>query len=83
MRKAILAVAEETIQKIADLLPAPITGPPDALDFDNPPQGVCAVEVHVKLYGEGLPDKFETPEEHRIKYITIEELQDAINTNGN
>lgn len=83
MRKAILDVTDELFRKIVDLLPAGVTGPPDALDFDNPPQGVCAVEVHVKLYGEGLPDKFETPEGHRIKYITIEELQDAINTNGN
>ncbi len=38
------------------------------------PEGVEIVQVMVKLYGEGLPEKFKTPEGEIIKWITPAQL---------
>jgi hypothetical protein len=38
------------------------------------PEGVEVVEVALKLYGEGLPEKFRTKEGERIWQITLDEL---------
>ncbi len=49
--------------------------PPDCLDeFIVMPKGVEIVEVIAKLYGEGLPEKFRTPEREWIKRMTLDEF---------
>jgi hypothetical protein len=40
------------------------------------PEGVEVVQVALKLYGEGLPERFRTKEGEAIPQITLKELAD-------
>ena len=78
MKKAILDLDRPTVRHIVRRLPVSVRLAPDEIDFKNPPQGVCVVEFRIKLYGEDLPDRFETKEGEQIHYITLDELRDLI-----